>query len=58
MTFLTILRYPDPRLHTVARPVAAVVGHDNVIGCQFHPEKSQVNGLRVLENFCHWEGRC
>lgn len=24
MTLLTILRYPDPRLHTVARPVAAV----------------------------------
>jgi len=39
-------------------PVTAVVGHENVIGFQFHPEKSQVNGLRLIENFCEWNGRC
>lgn len=40
------------------RPVAAVVGRGNVVGCQFHPEKSQVNGLRIVENFCRWDGTC
>jgi glutamine amidotransferase len=38
--------------------MAAIVGHKNVIGFQFHPEKSQANGLRLLENFCNWEGKC
>jgi glutamine amidotransferase len=38
--------------------IAAVIGQKNIIGCQFHPEKSQVHGLRVMENFCRWNGRC
>lgn len=36
----------------------SIVAKANVIGCQFHPEKSQVNGLKLIENFCHWNGRC
>ncbi|HVC56726.1 MAG TPA: imidazole glycerol phosphate synthase subunit HisH [Stellaceae bacterium] len=35
-------------------PLAAVVGHDNLIGTQFHPEKSQMAGLRLIANFLGW----
>ena len=31
--------------------VPAVVGKDNILGCQFHPEKSGTTGLRILEWF-------
>ena len=37
---------------------ASAVGRNSVVGLQFHPEKSQTNGLRILENFALWEGRC
>ena len=36
----------------------SIVGNGNVVGVQFHPEKSQVNGLRILDNFCRWDGAC
>ena len=48
----------DPRhvLATVdyAGPVTAVIGRDNLLGTQFHPEKSQAVGLQLISNFLGW----
>ena len=37
-------------------PVTAAVAHVNVMGCQFHPEKSGDVGLKILKAFCEMKG--
>jgi imidazole glycerol-phosphate synthase subunit HisH len=47
---------PAERLAHVdyAGDVTAVIGRDTMLGMQFHPEKSQTTGLRMIANFLKW----
>lgn len=39
---------------TYGAPITAIVAQDNMIGTQFHPEKSQATGLTLIGNFLKW----
>ena len=53
---LVLLRRRRTRLIAARRimgPYPSVIGHGDLCGVQFHPEKSQAVGLRMLSNFAH-----
>ena len=35
--------------------ITAIIGRDTMVGTQFHPEKSQATGLRLIANFLRWK---
>jgi glutamine amidotransferase len=39
---------------TYGAPFVSAIWKDNIVGCQFHPEKSQSVGLRLMKNFGAW----
>ena len=53
-SFMTVTEYSKNRLANCnygGHALSAVIMHNNVIGCQFHPEKSGTVGLKILKNF-------
>lgn len=54
--------FVDPQEHQLASsmttygvPFVSSIWKDNVVACQFHPEKSQAVGLRLIKNFGAWK---
>ena len=55
--FHFVPKNPDDVLATAdyGGPVTAVIARNNIAGTQFHPEKSQALGLKLIENFLRWQ---
>ena len=37
------------------KDIVAAIAKENIIGLQFHPEKSQNPGLKIIKNFIEWD---
>ena len=55
-SFQMVVSNPKQRLAYTdyGTDITAVVGKDNLLGFQFHPEKSGQTGLKIIENFLSW----
>ena len=55
-SFLVVVREQDDLIASseYGGPVTSVIGRDNFVGTQFHPEKSQALGLALIANFLKW----
>ena len=51
---------PEERIATTdyGGLITAAVRKENIVVTQFHPEKSQDNGLQLLNNWINWDGTC
>ena len=38
-----------------SKKIVAAIAKDNIVGLQFHPEKSQLQGLKIIKNFIKWD---
>jgi glutamine amidotransferase len=55
-SYMAVPKFEENLVSTITyggNSLAAVVQKDNLIGCQFHPEKSGEVGLRILKRFCN-----
>ena len=55
-SFQMMIKNQDQRLAYTdyGTDITAVVGKENMVGLQFHPEKSGQIGLKIIENFLSW----